>query len=195
VVTVRGRKSKPVPLTKFSGSFDYTLHSRGTLTKRVSVSFDFLADVRTNRIRVDEDPQWELPRTIFPIQTTGASYEASGEYRDNQNNLVESWSGSGGLTLLPPGTSGYGVSVSGIINRTNFPVQSNISIGVAAQYTRNGSSATFGIEYNVGSLQTQMNDFFLIPGHTYTGGSGSESATGTFTNVTSTFAPTGSTVR
>jgi hypothetical protein len=195
VVTVRGRKSKPVPLTKFSGSFDYTLHGRGTLTKHVSVSFDFLADVRTNRTRVDEDPQWELPRNIFPIQTTGASYQASGEYRDNQGNLVETWGGSGGLVLLPPGTSGIGVSVSGIINRTTFPVQSNISVGVTAPYQNNGNASTFQIEYNVGSLQTQMNDYFTIPGATYTGGSGSESATGTFTNITSTFAPTGSTVR
>ncbi|GEM_PF-3982765 len=115
-VSVRGRRNHPVPPTKFRGTFDYTLHDRGTLTKRVSVTFEFLADVRTNRVRVDEAPQWGLPPPIFAINTTGGTFEASGEYRDQQGNLVESWAGSGSLALLPPGSRSDGVTVAGLID-------------------------------------------------------------------------------
>ena len=70
-----------------------------------------------------------------------------------------------------------------------------ITIGVTAPYQRNGTTSTLGIEYGVGSLLTQMTDSFVIPGAPYTGGSGTESARATFSDVTSTFAPTGNTVR
>lgn len=184
VVSIRGLRSKPVPLTKFSGTFSYVLHGRGSLTKRFDFNVEFLADVRTNRIQVDQSPSWELPRTIFGLQTSGGTFEASGEYRDQQGNLVESWSGSGSVTA----------NVGGIIDKTGF-AQSYISINATAPYVRNGNAATFSVEYGVGTLLTQMSDAFIIPGATYTGGNSSESATGTFSNITSTFAPTSSTVR
>jgi hypothetical protein len=193
VVSVRGRKSHPVPLTKFRGTFDYTLRGRGSLTKRVSVTFEFLADVRTNRVSVDETPQWRLPRPIFAINTTGGTFEASGEYRDSGGNLIATWAGSGSLPLLPPGSTSNGVTVSGLIDKTG--TQSSIDVDVSAPYTVNGTASTFWVEYGVGSLLTQMTDSFVIPGATYTGGGGTESATATFSDVTSTFAPTGNTVR
>lgn len=194
VVSVRGRKSHPVPLTKFQGTFDYTVHGRETLTRHVLVSFEFLADVRTNRVRVDESPQWQLPRSIFPINLTGASFEASGEYHDAQGMLVESWGGSGSLPLLQAGSAADGVTMGGIIDKTGL-VQSMISVSVKATYQKNGVSTTFSIDHGVGTLITQMNDNFVIPGDTYIGSGGGESAIGVFSNVTSTFKPTGATVR
>jgi hypothetical protein len=193
VVTVRGRKSHAVPLTKFYGSFTYSLTGRGSLRKQVSLNLEFLADVRTNRIQVDSSPSWDVPRVIFPIGTTSGTYQASGEYRDQQGNLVESWSGSGPLTL-DGGGSGGRASVGGFIDKTGF-VQSQISVTVTAPYVRNGSSANLSIEYGVGTLTTQMTDAFVIPGASYSGGSGSDRASSTFSNFTATFAPTANTPR
>lgn len=196
VVTVRGRKSKPAPLTKFRGTFQYTLTGRGSLQKRVTVGIDFLAYVRTNRVSVDEAPSWGVPtRLIYTIPSTSGSYTASGEYRDDQGNLVESWSGGGPLALRPAGSSGTGVSVTGVIDMTAQNHQSHIMVDVSAPYTRNNSTAQLTIQYNVGTLRTQMTSAFVIPGASYPGGSGTESATGSFTNFSPIFPPTSSTPR
>jgi len=194
VVTVRGRKSHPFPLTRFRGTFDYEFTSRGSLRQHVTVDIEFLADVRTNRIRVDETPSWELPRTIYAIQATRGAYEASGEYRDQQGNLVETWSGDGILALRPQGSTGTGVSVSGVIDMTGL-VQSFVAVDVSAPYTRNGSTAQLRLQYDAGNLRTQMTNAFVIPGAQHTGGSGDERVTATFSNFTATFAPTASTPR
>lgn len=196
VVTVRGRKSKPAPLTRFSGTYQYNLNGAGSLRKTVTVNLEFLAYVRTNRVAVDAAPAWGAPpRVIYAIQATGGSYSASGEYRNDQGNLVESWSGGGLLALRPPGTTGSGVSVSGVIDMAAQNHQSQITVDVSAPYTRNSSTAQLTIQFNVGTLRTQMTNAFVIPGATYTGGSGGESATGTFSDFTATFAPTSSTPR
>jgi hypothetical protein len=184
VVSVRGRKSKPVPLTKFTGTFNYLHRSRGSLTKRMNLTIEFLVDVRTNRIRVDEAAAWEVPRSIFGLQVSGGTYEASGEYRDQQGNLIETWSGSGSV----PAT------VSGIIDRTGT-FQTFITVGATAPYSRNGTPETFTIPSTVNILWSQMDDTFEIPGFTYTSGSGTETMTGQFSAFTATFAPTSTTVR
>jgi hypothetical protein len=98
VVSVRGRKSHPALLTKFTGNLNYTLTGPGSLQKQIQVSIEFIADVRTYRLTgIDQPPAWWLPREIYAINTTGGTYQASGEHRDNQGNLIEQWSGSGSL--------------------------------------------------------------------------------------------------
>ncbi len=193
VVSVRGRKSQPVPLTHFAGTFDYTLRSRGSLIKRVSLNIEFLADVRTNRIQVDDSPQWNFPRPIHAIRASG-SYSAAGEYRDNQGNLVEVWTGGGALSLIQPGVSTEGAIVSGWIDRTGF-IQSRIDVAVQGSYQSNGTTLSFSIELGVGTLLTQMNNSFVIPGATYNQTSGNDQATSGFSGFNPTFAPTNQTVR
>jgi hypothetical protein len=182
-VSIRGRKSKPVPLTQFSGTFNFLLRSRGTLTKRMNITINFVADVRSNRVRVDQPPT-TLPTSIYALPTTGGTYEASGEYRDQQGNLVESWSGSGSVNA----------EVSGIIDQSGT-FQQFIAVVASAPYVRNGNPDVFSISSDVGMLWTQMTGDYEIPGHTYTGGSGSETYSGQFSNFTSTYAPTSSTPR
>jgi hypothetical protein len=118
------------------------------------------------------------------LPTSGGTFEASGEYRDQQGNLIESWSGDGSVSAL----------AGGVIDKTGF-VQSYVSVTASAPYIRNGNAATFSIFPGVETLTTQMTDDFEIPGFTYSSGSGTATATGQFTTFTATHTPTSTTVR
>jgi hypothetical protein len=194
VVTVNGVKSLPVPLTKFQGTYDYTYRERGSLTQRATIPFEFLADVRTYRVRIDEAPQWRLPRPIFAINTTGGTFEASGEYRNQQGDLVEVWTGSGTLTLSKPGSTGNEVNLGGMIDKTGL-ASTSIYVGMSGTYQKDNSAAIMSIKYDVATLSSPMSDAFSISGATYTGASGSASWEGTFSNITATFTPESETVR
>jgi hypothetical protein len=183
VVSVRGRKSTPAPLTKFSGTYNLLVRGRGSLTRRMTISITFVADVRSNRVQVDQSPTW-VASNIYDLQSSGGTFEASGEYRDQQGNLVETWSGSGSVTAL----------VSGVIDPGGV-LPTFIAVGASATFLRNGSAETFGIPADVGMHWTQMTGAYEIPGYTYAGGGGTETTTGQFSAFTSTFAPTASTPR
>ncbi len=185
VVSVRGRKSKPVPLTKFNGTFIYTVQGRGSLVRHMYLTIEFLADVRTNRIQVDQTPAWEGPRNVYALATTGGTFDASGEYRNlPDTTLIESWAGGGSIAAM----------VSGSIDRSGL-TPTSIYVASNSTYLRNGTVTPFSILPTVGILQSQITDAYEIPGATYTGGGGSETHTGEFLTFTPTFAPTSQTVR
>jgi hypothetical protein len=115
---------------------------------------------------------------------SGGTFEALGEYRDQQGNIVETWSGSGSVTAL----------VSGVIDPGGV-LPTFIAVEARATFLRNGSTETFGIPADVGVHWTQMTGAYEIPCYTYAGGGGTETTTGQFSAFTSTFAPTASTPR
>jgi hypothetical protein len=125
-VSVRGRKSNITQYSEYHAVFDYTLNGRGSLKQHIVMNVDFLADVHYARNYIAVPPIYPFPRYIQVLNTSHATYECSGEYRNPKDTafVEEWWTGSGSVPL------GNGLAFQAIfyINGIETPLNLNSEV-------------------------------------------------------------------
>ena len=160
-VTVRGRKSNITQYTEWHGVFDYTLTGRGSLKQHIVMNVDFLADVHSFRINIGVPPIYPFARYIQVLNTSHATYECSGEYRNpNDTALVEeTWSGAGSVPL-GDGPPGFGFSTA-----VGPPGNPNLALlSFSAEYLVNTSPTPLSLPDDVAGNTLTMSTAYVIGG-------------------------------
>jgi len=176
-VTVRGLRSNTMPLSEFRLTGSIVVTGRGTLRRTIDYTIDFTMNVVTYRTRVDGPvSDWPSFRAFQPLPGSSATYTASGEYRDNNGQLVESWSGGGSLPLVPYGSLQTGISLGGVIAKPGTP--SNLpfcpQLTVNGTFLRNGTPASLSI-FDLGYMESRLTTGFEYLGGRRTRTLGNES--------------------
>ena len=184
---VRGIKSNVVQLTQWHGQFDYRLNSRGTLQHHVLFDLTFWGDVHTWRLLPHQQTYFFNPRVTHLCASSTCTFESSGEYRDQNDTLIEAWSGSGNAPVLVTGNEPSYYFVVGLVDSSGS--NSTINLTFRGTFTRNGTQTTFSIQGNLGSLTPRMNGSYVLPGNTLTWSSGTDHATMTWGDLQPTFPP------
>lgn len=187
VVKVRGIKSNVVQLTQWHGQFNYTFNSRGSLQHHVLFDMTFWADVHTWRLLPHHQTYFFDPRFTHLSTSATCSYESTGEYRDQNDSLIESWSGSGIAPLLQTGNEPAYYMFVGVVDSSG--ANSTIVFSFRGTYMRNGTQNTFAMDGNLGTLSPRMNSSFVLPGNTLSWSSGTDHATMTWGDLQPTFPP------
>ncbi len=186
-VKVRGIKSNVTQLTQWHGQFDYTFTSRGSLQHHVLFDLTFWADVHTWRLLPHHQTYFFEPRLAHLCTSSTCTFESSGEYRDQNGNLVDSWSGNGFAPVLQTGNEPAYYVFVGVIDSSG--ANSTIVLSFRGTYTNNGVQNTFAIQGNLGTLSPRMNSSYVIPGNTLPWSSGTDHATMTWGDLQPTFPP------
>lgn len=199
-VVVNGLKSNPVQLTKWSGSVSYTETGRGSLKKFITANLNFIGDVHKYRIVSGANSVWKdepvflVPRAVTILPSSSCSFECSGEYRDNQGVLQESWSGSGNIPFVTSGASIITPSAS--FTGTVGDVGQSCILGFGAmatyqKYTKDNGTTTAGLTManGTGGIIELVDQGFSLQQGTTTVSLTNGSATFSWTNFTPTFTP------
>ncbi len=185
-VTVRGRKSNVTQYTEWHAVFDYTLTSRGSLKQHIVMNVNFLADVHHFRLHIGDPPVYPFPRYVQVLNTSSATFECSGEYRDPEDTafVVEWWDGSG---TVPLGTGSPGLSFGTTLAA---PGNSNLAqLGFQGEFTNTGYAQSLGIAFDLGNLMLTMNSSYVILGGSKSDSYNYDSATLSWGDVTPMYPP------
>lgn len=174
-VKVRGIKSNTTQLTQWHGQFDYTFTSRGSLQHHAVFDLTFWADVHSWRLLPHHQTYFFDPRLAHLCTSSTCAFESSGEYRDQNGNLVESWAGNGFAPVLQTGNEPAYYAFVGIIDSSG--ANSTIVLSFRGTYTTNGMQNSFTVQGNLGTLSPRMNSSYVIPGNTLSWSSGTDHAT------------------
>jgi len=154
-VTIRGRKSNVTQYTEWHAVFDYTLLGRGTLKKHIVFNVNFLADVHKFRINIANPPIYGPgPRYIQVLNTSHATYECSGEYKNPKDTAIveEFWTGSGDVPI------GTDFTFSTVIYDIGNPF--GMYLGFTAPYSNTGYPAKLTIELGLDQITTSMTSLY-----------------------------------
>jgi hypothetical protein len=191
VVAVRNVRSNPVNLTEWHGTIDYTFTGRGSLKQHVVVNLAFWGDVHSFRPNILTNSMYmpfaALMRPVEWMKTSSFTYECSGEYRDINDVVLETWQGGASIPISDLGSPGSGFSASALIDSAG--TSSGLFVFVNGTYTRwtkdNGESqqplnlSTFNID-----LKHSMPGFVMKAGSSSQGG-----GTLTWTDMPAAFPP------
>jgi hypothetical protein len=191
VVAVRNVRSNPVNLTEWHGVIEYTLTGRGSLTQHVVINLGFWGDVHSFR------PNYLTPAMFMPIaglfrpvewmKTSSCTYECSGEFRDANDEVQETWQGGGSLAISDLGSAGEGFSASALIDSSGR--QSTMFLLFNASYTR-WTKSSGASQQPLGLTGVNLDLKHTMPGFVLGGGSTSSgSETLRWSDFTATYPP------
>ncbi len=191
VVRVRGRQSNAIQLTQWSVTIDYTVTGPGTLKRNIVMNVDLISDIHSFRLRPAVPPIFFNPRYTHTLGTSSCTYECSGEYRDEENELIEAWSGSGSVPLYVTMAEPVGFNVVAVIDSVGKTSYFNILFsGFFIRTTSAGpSQEQLRIDYSLGNMETSMSASFSFPGNSVSDGNGTETAVLTWGAMNATFPP------
>jgi hypothetical protein len=178
-VSVRGRKSNITQYTEWHAVFDYTLLGRGSLKKHIVFNVNFLADVHKFRINIANPPIYGPgPRYIQVLNSSHATYECSGEYKNPIDTAIvdEYWTGSGDVPIGPIGANSFSTAILDIGNPFGM------YLSFSAPYDNTGSIQNLGIELSLDNFTTTMTSSYSFTAGSKQGSDGDTNTAEIFWN-------------
>jgi hypothetical protein len=161
VVKVRGIESNKTQYSEWHAVFDYTYLGRGSLKKHIVFNVNFLADMHKFRINIANPPIFgPAPRIVQVLNTSTATYECSGEYRNpDDTSFVEEWWQGSGTVPISAGSWTFNTSLYDV----GTPFGAYLSF--SAPFINTGSDDTFGLDGGLGNLTLTLNSAYaIVPG-------------------------------
>ncbi len=201
VVRVRGIKSNTIQLTEWRAQFIVTYRGIqngpdvvGMLQHRITLNFNFWADIHNWRVLPHKPTNFWLQRFIYAMSNSSCTFESSGQYRStlDTNIIVERWSNAITPLLSREFTTGTFFGITGQLDSTGRT--STLGLGFRGEFTRylGGSGTTqemFTPPAELSQITFQMTGGYAIPGRTIQWSSGDNSGSTVWATIQPVYPP------